>query len=146
MAPTEELMVAPVNVPQNLTRTIETVVNANCLDLGLDPIWKTPLNPPPIPMCRLVIMEKVRRVQRKGDAVDVLTDSFKMEGYVRTRTPFYVQPTDSLGRPMELTKEIWESWDDLWKKEDEDFMRECDAHSTFKQLKTMMFSVFDSNH
>ena len=104
------------------------------------------LPPPPIPLCRMVHMHRVRVLHSGSVGIDELKEEFMDHGYVETQPKFYVVATDSDGNEMPVTDEIRDSWDDVWKIQNTQFELECETGDDFKYLKGKMFSVFDGNH
>jgi hypothetical protein len=127
--------------------TLDDVIDRHRLDFGKDKRTGRPLLPPFIPMCRLVPMELVRTLQRVSEAVEKLEETFTDDGYLeKIGSKFYVQTTDKDGKEMHITEEYKAKWDDLWKSQDELFVKECEANEAFASLKNNLFCVLDGNH
>lgn len=146
--PAIEMESALVAQPEGsvLPNSLSNIILRNKYDFGRDSAGLE-LVPPSIPLCRLAHMEKVRFLQRNGEAVEKLDSLFRTEGYCEIDTAkFYVVPTDSEGEDLFISEEEKVSWDDVWKQQDLEFERDCDRHESFKFLKSRKFSVFDGNH
>lgn len=128
------------------TPNVSEVISRHVLDLGRDGKGQ-PLEPPCIPMCRLVHMELVRSLQKDNDSIVKLKESFTTVGYSPGfGSKFYVQPCDVNGVVLTVTNEQRDGWDEMWREVDLEFERECDEHPAFHVLKDKMFAVFDGNH
>lgn len=104
------------------------------------------VDPPRIPLCRMLNMELVRSLQVQSGAIDNLVANFKTNGYVKDLSKFYVSTMDANGHEVFITDEIRHSWDALWAYQNEMFENECRMRPEFEVLIDKMFSVFDGNH
>lgn len=68
-----------------LPNSLSNIILRNKYDFGRDSAGLE-LVPPSIPLCRLAHMEKVRFLQRNGEAVEKLDSLFRTEGYCKIDT------------------------------------------------------------
>lgn len=101
------------------------------------------MQPPRVPLCRLMTMEVVRNIQE--DDVEALQEKFYRTGYVASHCEFYLTVKNREGE-IRTVDDFVDQWDPLWKEINEEFERECDKVEEFKILKNKMFWVFDGNH
>ena len=102
-----------------------------------------PVPLPRIPLCRLIAMEAVRPLQM--DVVEKMKKGFIESGYIETHPGFYLCISNKDGETASV-KDFSDEWDQMWKKLNDQFERECEAVEEFHVLKDKMFWVFDGNH
>lgn len=105
-----------------------------------------PIDPPRVPLCRMLHMDLVRSLQVTSGAIDNLVSKFKTNGYVEDLSKFYLSTSDANGQEAFVTDDIRDTWDDVWAYQSDVFDNECSARPEFEVLQNRMFSVLDGNH
>jgi len=99
---------------RNKVRFLEKKKNINKILIEIC-LMKFPI---PIPLCRMINMEVVHHALEND--VALLVKSFA-NGYILGSTSFYVPLEHENGHVQKETEETHNTWDDVWKKKNEEF-------------------------
>ena len=98
---------------------------------------------PWVPLCRLTKLKKARQVSWDAKRLQPLVETFLLKGYYEPKGSF-ICSTDVVGYPsLEVTNEITDRWDPLWRQINEEF--EADI-ACWKDLSGKMLYTWDGNH
>jgi len=81
-----------------------------------------------VPLCKMISMEVVCLIIENN--VTLLAISF-IKGYIPSSSSFYVSLEHEDGHMHEVMKETHNTWDDVWKKKNEEF-EECLVENNFQ--------------
>ena len=77
-----------------------------------------------MPLCRLTKLEKARQVSWDAKRLAPLADTFLLEGYYEPKGSF-ICSIEVPGYPVvEVSQEITEKWDDIWRQVNDEFEEE----------------------
>jgi putative NIF3 family GTP cyclohydrolase 1 type 2 len=101
------LLLAPRTPDLAAVCSLQQIINCHVEDYGVLETTGAPVQPPLIPLCRLVHMEYVQSVLKVSEAVKSLKERFEMEGYCQSiGAKFYVQARDANDAELFVTKDI----------------------------------------
>lgn len=98
--------------------------------------------PIPIPLCIMISMEVVHPTLENGVALLVKSST---NGYILGFTSFYVSLEHKDGHMQVMTEEIYSTWDDVWKKKNEEFEQFL-VENNLQQFSNKMFHIWDDNY
>lgn len=102
---------------------------------------KRKVNPPSVPLCRLIPTDAVRFAT--SDNSWLLT-SFDRCGYMHTMSMFIVSIKGRYGEIKLATNEVIERWDPIWQQRNAEF--ESQLGEEWKDLSGKLLHVYDGNH
>jgi hypothetical protein len=92
----EVLLSVPRSTDPAAICSLQQIINCHVKDYGVDETG-APVQPPLIPLSRLVHMEYVQSVHKASEAVKILKERFEMEGSCQSiGAKFYVQARDAV--------------------------------------------------
>ena len=98
-----------------------------------------------MPLCRLKKLGKARQVSWDAKRLQPLEDTFLLEGYYEPKGSFICSTNLPRYPSIEVTNEITDQWDPLWREINEEFEAKI-KDSCWKDLSQKMSYTWDGNH
>lgn len=95
-----------------------------------------------IPLCIMINMEVVCLILENDVALLVRSST---NAYILSFTSFYASLEHEDGHMQVMTKEIYNTWDHVWKKKNEEFEKFLVANN-LQQFLNKMFHIWDDNY
>lgn len=102
---------------------------------------KRKMEPPLVPLCRLVSNEAIRK---SSADITWLVSSFDNATYMESMGSFTVSLCGQFGQRMPITPQDLENWGPLWRQVNDAF--EADLPPEWEDLKGVKFLIWDGNH
>lgn len=99
--------------------------------------------PPPVPLCRLVVNESIRLVQKN---ISDLGYGFRMNGYLKELGTFLVSIKKANEPELEVSDLDLQEWGPIWRSINAGFEEEVLRSDEWSHLSNKKFIVWDGNH